>query len=281
MHPTAIPHSGILLTADLARLGNEARQVQRSARSGAVHRVRRGAYVDRTDWEAADARGRHILQLRAVHATRRTPAVSSYISAAALHDLPILGSWPAAAHVSSLAPGHSKNGVVQHLARPGTRVVMVDGLACTSLVDTLADLALSADFTSATVSLDHALHAAALAALPPGEWILPGSVAGATAASQLPDAVRATLESSAPSRGLRRALRTLDLATHLSDSPGESVSRCNIHLLGFPAPELQHPFHDYLGRIGWGWATATDLRALYNKLTNAGLRPLPAHPTLL
>ena len=336
MHPSAIAHQGILLTSDLARAGNEARQVQRASASGAIHRVRRGAYVDRAVWDAAGARGRYLLHLRAVAATRRTPPVFSLTSAAALHGLPVMGRSSTMVHVSSEAPGHSRNGIAQHLVRPGSSTVTVDGLQCTSLVDTLADLAVSASFASAVVSIAHALHTAARSALPAGEWMLPESVAAASAAAALRESVRMVLETCAPVRGRRRALQIVDFSTHLSDSPGESVSRSNMHLLGFPPPELQHPFFDYLGLIGWGdfwwehlrllgefdgenkytnplflagrtaaqavidekwredriratdagvsrwgWSTATDLSALYAKLSSAGLRPVAARPKAL
>jgi len=42
----------------------------------------------------------------------------------------------------------------------------------------------------------------------------------------------------------------LDFATPLPGSPGESLSRANIHELGFPVPELQVVFDDRGGRVG-------------------------------
>jgi hypothetical protein len=43
-------------------------------------------------------------------------------------------------------------------------------------------------------------------------------------------------------RGCRKAQAAAAFATALSDSPEESHSRVQLHLLGFPAPVLQHPF---------------------------------------
>jgi hypothetical protein len=37
----------------------------------------------------------------------------------------------------------------------------------------------------------------------------------------------------------------------MSESPGESISRVQFHLLGFPPPELQVPFYDEQGLIGY------------------------------
>jgi hypothetical protein len=42
----------------------------------------------------------------------------------------------------------------------------------------------------------------------------------------------------------------LDFANGASGSPGESLSRVAIHLLGLPAPQLQVPFSDRQGLIG-------------------------------
>ncbi|MHA7248085.1 hypothetical protein [Arthrobacter tecti] len=47
----------------------------------------------------------------------------------------------------------------------------------------------------------------------------------------------------------RGALRVLEFANGLALYPGESISRVNMHLLGFPAPELQHSFSDARGKL--------------------------------
>lgn len=251
MHPVAVSRSGLLLASDLRRLGYDARNLQRAAATGKLLRLLRGAYVERDVWAGAEASERHILRLQAVDGTRTTQNVFSHVSAAALHGLPILGSWPTSAHVSSDAPGRSRNGVLFHQAIKGRTPTVIQGLACTSLVDTLVDLGRGLSFSSAVVSIDHALHAAAEAAALNRRSAGANAEASAAAAEVKAQLLEA-LHRFAPPRNFRRSLTAIEFATHLADSPGESLSRCGIHLLGFPAPELQHEFHDYLGFIGRG-----------------------------
>src|SRR5690554_6197758 len=164
MHPIAVSRQGILLASDLRRLGYDTRSLPRQVAKGTVRRLLRGAYADNAVWAAADARERHILQLRAIDGTRAVQPVFSHASAAALHQLPILGAWPISGQVSADPPGRSRNGVSYHRALAGRTPESVGGLASTSLVDTLVDLALSSGFRSATISIDHALRGVALAA---------------------------------------------------------------------------------------------------------------------
>jgi hypothetical protein len=76
--------------------------------------------------------------------------------------------------------------------------------------------------------------------------------APSNAAHELKEELLDALLSLTTDRNAQKALKALRFGTHLADSPGESLSRCGIHLLGFPPPELQHEFHDYLGHIGRG-----------------------------
>ena len=252
MCPDSISRGGLVLVTDLHRAGYDPRQVQRQAARGALRRLARGAYVDYQDWVTASARDRHILRMRAIDATRARTLVFSHASAAALHGLPVLGAWPVVTHVSSDVPGRSKNGVAYHQALPERSPIILHGLTCTSLADTLVDLAHTASFTSATISIDHALHRAAVDALPHGKRIVAESVDATDAAVAAKSRLLEAFHRFAPARGFRRRLLPLEFATHLADSPGESLSRCGIHLLGFPPPELQHRFDDYDGRIGYG-----------------------------
>ena len=58
------------------------------------------------------------------------------------------------------------------------------------------------------------------------------------------------------SPGVARARYALDFSTHLAQSPGESVSRVQMHVLRFPKPELQFPVLDRNGTLwhsDFGW----------------------------
>ncbi len=252
MHPLAVSRHGVLLAADLRRFGYESRSLPRAVASGTLHRLRRGAYVESSVWNDADARERHVLRLRAIDGTRSARPVFSHLSAAALHGLPILGAWPTAGHVSAKTPGRSRNGVAYHRAHPSRASVIVAGLACTSLVDTLVDLALTTGFRAATISIDHALHTAAMAAVGAAHGAALQSEAAAGAANEIKAKLEDAVHRLGGVRNSRRALIATAFASHLSDSPGESLSRCGFHLLGFPPPELQHEFRDSIGYIGRG-----------------------------
>lgn len=252
MHPVAVSRQGVLLASDLRRLGYDTRSLPREVDKGTMRRLLRGAYTDSTTWAAADARGRHILQLRAIDGTRAVQPVFSHASAAALHQLPILGSWPISGHVSADPPGRSRNGVSYHQAIAGRAPGFVGDLACTSLVDTLVDLALGSGFRSATISIDHALRGVALAANRGLSGKSLTSPEATKAATEFKELLLDELHKLGPVRNLRRAEKAISFACHLSESPGESLSRCGAHLLGFPAPELQHEFYDRQGLIGRG-----------------------------
>lgn len=252
MHPVAVARRGVLLASDLRGLGYDTRSLPRAVASGTMHRLRRGAYVETHVWREADARERHILRLRAIDGTRAAPPVFSHVSAAALHGLPLLGALPSIGHVSAEMPGRSRNGVAHHQAIAGRTPDLIDGLACTSLVDTLIDLALSAGFRSATISIDHALHGVAVAASTRSGQRSLVSAEAISAADEYTEQLMEALYRLAPVRNYQRAEKSISFASHLSDSAGESLSRCGFHLLGFPAPELQHEFYDQQGFIGRG-----------------------------
>jgi hypothetical protein len=58
------------------------------------------------------------------------------------------------------------------------------------------------------------------------------------------------------SRGTARCARMLDLADGRSGSPGESLSRVGMHVLGLPAPILQQQFWDgdgFVGTVDFWW----------------------------
>jgi hypothetical protein len=99
-------------------------------------------------------------------------------------------------------------------------VVLIDGMLVTSIARTVLDLAVDATFVSAVTAADFALCHRRETHIQKSE-------------------LHEVYEGRMPFRGHIRARRVLDFATHLVESPLESGSRVNMHLLGFPAPELQ------------------------------------------
>jgi hypothetical protein len=226
----------------LLRDRSETRQQHaRAATRGLEVRVARGAYVARETWEGLDARGRHLLRMMAIARTRELPPVFSHWSAAVAHGLPLFGPPPNRVHV--LVPrgsgGRSKGGVAAHASElPPEDEAEVAGLRCTSPERTAADLAATAPTDEAIAIADHVLRRRAS-----GPHI--------SDVETRRDRMLAAWMRAQPMRGHRRSLDVIIRADARADSPLESVSRVSMHAAGVPEPELQVPFYDGAGLIGY------------------------------
>lgn len=215
-------------TDELRAAGYTVDEVRSMLRSGALTTVRRGVYVDGP--QPADDVGRHTLLVRAAVAELDGSAVVSHVSAAVLHGLAV---WGLPLDVVQVTRHRRRSG-----ARRGTRVhaysaplgddetVVVDGVTCTGLARTVADLAREAPFEQAVVCADAALRAGLERA-----------------------ALDAALRRARGWPGVPAARRAAAFADGGSESVGESRSRVAIALAGLPAPALQWP-------VRWGGSTA-------------------------
>lgn len=228
MRVHASENDRLLTSADLGRLFSPA-QIRGAVARGDLVRVRRGSFVYRVVWEAADAGDRHILRMRAVAADCARRPVFAGDSAGVLWALPrdrVLDL------VSVLGTPDDRGGPRQGVRRitrgaQTAPVVGLHGLAVTSLARTALDMAAIRGFSAAVSVVDAALS------------------------RHRPDAADKTelfalVQSTAWPASV---VRVVEFATHLSDSPGESEARAQIHLLGFPAPVLQQEFFDAEGRM--------------------------------
>lgn len=230
-----------VLVRHLRGRGETRQQHARAARRGEEVRVGRGAYVDSAEWDALGRRERLLLQLAAYARTRATPPVFSHWSAALLHDLPFAAEQSDHIHVAvgRTAGGRSATGVRAHsVAVPDCDLVEVGGMRCTSALRTVVDLAATAPTSEAVAVADRALRNAE-----------------AHTASADPEPARKLLLAAwlraQPFRGHRRALDVIGFADARSESPLESISRLVMYEAGLPEPELQRPFSDSRGRIGF------------------------------
>jgi hypothetical protein len=221
------------LTRDAGLVGTDGRPVQRMVSSGQAVRLRRGVAVDATGWDEISDRDRYFFRMRAVAATRRSQPVYSHQSAAVIWGLPVIGRWPHDVHLMAAGSRgvHSKNGVVWHHDRlADDEVVEIDGMLVTSLLRTLIDLARTTPFLSAITTLDYATRP---------RLVLPnGTLAPGIGREMLLERLAAC----GPLRGARAARIAILFSDNRSGSAGESLSRGQIHLCGFPAPELQVSF---------------------------------------
>lgn len=223
--------NGIVLARELVRLGVDDAAYRKASARGEVVRVHRGAYMDAGEWRLLDRHERYRLRVVAALLASRGNPVASHASAAALWRLPIIGQWPELVHVlASRATGtRTENGFRRHaVGLEDVEVVELDGVRVTGLRRTLLDLAATSTFASAVASVDYALR----------HKLTTTSV------------LRRYFENLPHAQLRKRVNRVLDFATPLAGSPGESLSRANIHELGFPAPELQVMFTDRGGRVG-------------------------------
>lgn len=100
----------------------------------------------------------------------------------------------------------------------------------TSVASTTLDVVLESDFAPAVATLD---------------WALWRKNAFRVSAAD----IRRELDARNPRYRLRHAESTVEFATDLSDSFGESMTRAVIHELGYPVPELQVRFTDREGNM--------------------------------
>ncbi len=225
--------------ADLRTRDRTRQQYANDVASGAQVRVARGVYVPGLMWRKLSDTDRYLVLIHAIAGTRASPPILSHWSAAAIHGLPIIGTWPPSVHmiVPASSGSRSRNLVTRHaLSLEADEVVEVDGLRVTSLLRTVVDMAALGRFLPAVVMADHALHEDRHGGSPPRctrEQLL------------------AQWQRRMPFRGCARAREVIDFAVANSDSPLESVSRVNMEMIGFPRPQLQIPFSDHLGFIGY------------------------------
>ncbi|MFC9559983.1 type IV toxin-antitoxin system AbiEi family antitoxin domain-containing protein [Agromyces sp. NPDC056965] len=218
---------GLIRACDLRELGVHPSAVQRLERQGALVRVRSGVYAKHDDWRALSPDDRYRRLVVATADAARHPLVVSHRAAAAMHRLPMLGRSPT--HVEAAAQhrdgGRRTAHVVARRAGPVPTAETIDGVACTSLLRTLIDVAVREPWVCSVPMLDAGL-------------MRPGVTRGA---------LKLELELIDPVRGRAKAAHAIEFADGRSGSPGESVSRVRIHELGFIAPELQMRFDDILG----------------------------------
>jgi len=232
----ALTHeTGILLARDARSLGLSD-ELRRAVDAGQLTRLWWGAYVPTDKWRTASRDLRYRLRVEAAHLTRRSPAVLSHWSAAAIWGLPLVGRWPTKVHVlvDTASGGRSNHSIVRHPGRERAAIVMRDGKWVTRAADTVVAMAQVLPFPSAVAMADMAIHA-------------PRRGRPLCTRAQLLEALAAA----SGHHGYAAAARVVAFANELADSPGESVSRANMHRCGFMLPDLQVMFRDADGLIGF------------------------------
>lgn len=220
-------------TAQLIEAGMSERRLHGMVARGELVRLRRGWFVSREQWNGLWPEGRHLLRLLAVARDSGEGCLAAGVSAAVLWDLPFYRIEPRKVHMIVPMPRQSKTTahVVRHHVEIADRdIVLRHGIRCTSLGRTVLDLACQLSPEAALAAADAAMRML--------------TVAGASYDQERAGAWRAELSRAADAssaRDIRQARRIISFCDGRAQLPGESVSRLQLHRLGFRRISLQVP----------------------------------------
>ncbi|WP_169581708.1 MULTISPECIES: hypothetical protein [Microbacterium] len=214
----------------LVMASRSADAVRQRVRAGELIRVRRGVYADADSWRTARPEDVVVARARAVHLTSSRAPVFSHETAAALHGLPLFRPDLVRSHVilGEARPGGPAGTVRHRGVVTADEVVEIDGLRCTSLARTVADLSRCASFDQAVVVADAALR------------VVGGHARGSydrQRAEAFVDEVSTCARDSAHGRG--QSDRVMRFADGRAELPGESISRIRLREMGFREIQLQ------------------------------------------
>ncbi|QIG38340.1 hypothetical protein G5T42_01660 [Microbacterium sp. 4R-513] len=215
---------------ELASWGFGSARILESVANGLLIKVRPGMFSLAESWQLATPEERVVARARALASSSRTPPLFSHETAAALHGLPLLAPDPRKVHVTLDAdrPGAAA-GVIRHRGEVGSdQIVEVDGLRCTALTRTIADIARTAAFEQAVVVTDAMLRRLCVTSRADYDD---------DRAAEVRAELRAIVRESA--HGRSRAERVLRFADGRAELPGESVSRIRLAQIGFRPARLQ------------------------------------------
>jgi hypothetical protein len=225
----------ILRRGQLLADGYSDDEVRRSLRAGRLLVVRRGSYINSAALPEKPEQ-RYALRVRATAPDLAPDAVISHASAAAIFGLPLWDVRLDRVHVTRDRRHGGRVDPRLHVhsaVLPPEDLVIVEGLAMTSVARTVADLARSLVFEAAVVVADAALNRELVTH----------------------DELAAAIERSARRPGAGAARRVLAFADASSQSPGESRSRVRMQWMGMPMPQLQMPIETRIGicHADFGW----------------------------
>lgn len=223
----------LLLTRDdLFAAGLSDREITAQVAAEQLIRLRPGRYVNGSAWRDLWNEGRHLLRVLAVHLNSEAPGPVFWgPSAAVLHGLPLYRLAPSRVHTVILGERHgrSRAGVMWHyVGIEPEDIVQVGGLRCTSIDRTVLDLACGFPAEAGLSAADAAQR----------RETVNGQVQDAEGAANW----RARMlerASRVHTRGIRRARDLLAFADGRAQLPGESVSRLQLHRLGYRGYDLQ------------------------------------------
>ncbi|WP_051423443.1 hypothetical protein [Arthrobacter sp. MA-N2] len=235
------------------------RILSRRYAKGELVRVRRGVYLAKQYWLSLTPWERYARTTEAV-ALELPTAAFCYETAAHVWGLKLLGV-PSHVHLAVKSPSHAGAGKATTTAAMQARSgntgledvrgygifrhcyagspVHHRGLNVTPLLQTAVDVMARSSFAKAVILADHLVNPLHFKGISTVKADLHGAAKGLHSSSRQ-----------------QQVARVIDFADAQSGSPGESLSRAQMHLLGFPGPELQLGFQDsdgFVGRADFFW----------------------------
>ena len=133
----------LILSRDHLFHGTTLKELARRAKTGTLHRVRQGAYVDGAAWAAMKPWEQYRVQVSAAAETSTARTIFARHSAASVWGIPTIGvHHPVQALTLQNDGGRSRAGISRHFADPaGLKVYRCEGLLVTDRVRTVLDLA--------------------------------------------------------------------------------------------------------------------------------------------
>lgn len=227
------PEFDIIYSDEVARAGDDPRRLRRLYAAGHLIRIRRGAYVLKERWQAADERQRHLAHVLAAAHDARERFVVAGESAAAVWDIPMFRGFGTVVEVLDdyKGGGRSEPGV-RRLTVASRHAYAVErlGVAVTDLARSTIDVAAGRPLPEALAAVDWACSV------------------------RNPDRVtvsliRDRLSEMGARPGARQVWRAAELAVANSGSGGESFGRGVLYELGFEEPVTQLEVRDAVGAM--------------------------------
>ncbi|MBO1755778.1 hypothetical protein [Allobranchiibius sp. CTAmp26] len=206
------------------------------AHAARLQRVRRGAYVDRDGWEELSTDAQLLVRAHAISDSAERGRLFSHCTAARAWGLPTIGRQQSSVEilVDDGRTGRSP-GLIRRRTQNLPDGVELDGLLVTNPARTAVDIARVQSLASGVSVMDSALTRglASRDELQAEVWAVPRG-----------------------GRGRQFAALALALADKGGESAGESLSRVQLYMAGFPRPSLQVEFRDdqgFIGRVDMFW----------------------------
>lgn len=262
----------LIRRSQLADHGWHSRRIRDEVEKGYLRPIRPGVYARGADVDGLRPEQKIVVRARALVLVSANRPIFCGVTAAAIQGLPCLRDDGLLHVLTADSRPSGARGVVRHrdLAHD-PHYVELDGLRCTPLVRTVADVARMESRDVAVTVMDAALRERAFT--PPGSY-------------DLNEADRFREEAlnwtRFATRGRRAAERAITLGDGRAQLPGESVSRLRLLDLGFAPPSLQVPVAGPRGntyRIDFGlddvgaWGEFDGMRKYRELATDAGRSP--------